>query len=81
MIVENFNVYPRIIHVSQCTCTSYNVNTDPERNREAVDMLIHNSQNLVSTMEEVLSATEIATIKLPPSAIDELKLKWIKRTN
>ena len=55
--------------------------TDPERYREAVDMLVHNSQNLVSTMEEVLSATEIATIKLPPSAMEDLNLEWIKQTN
>ena len=53
----------------------YTINADPERNREAVDMLVHNSQNLVSTMEEVLKATEIATIRLPPTAMDELKLK------
>ena len=57
-----------------CTHALY-VIADPERNREAVDMLVHNSQNLVSTMEEVLKATEIATIRLPPTAMDELKLK------
>ena len=51
------------------------------RPREAVDMLVHNSQNLVSMMEEVLSATEIATIKLSPSAMEDLNLEWIKRTN
>jgi hypothetical protein len=57
------------------------VDADPKGNREAIDMLVHNSQNLVSTMEEVLSATEIATIKLSPLAMDELKLEWIKQTN
>ena len=64
-----------------CISTVIQKYTDTEACGEAIAMLTHNSQNLVSVMEEVLCATEIATIKLQPSMMEKLGLKMVEKVS
>ena len=58
---------------------SHSVFSDPEADQEASEMLTDNAQNLISVVSEVLYATEVATIHVPPNVRKEFGLQWVKR--
>ena len=67
-------------YVPSLPCLCFPDFTDPGANKESINLVTENAENLMTAVGEVLNATESAFITVPPEArLHATRLNWFKK--